>query len=398
MIALEGFELEAACPECASALEATGWTMPGMRMLAQARCTGCGRPYFVDLPAGQGLYSPMILDPATGAVHDRAGVAWFAEWLGKSWRERTDATPTFTVSRLSPLTRPAVLINCLDTLYGHALLKLLNAQQYLDAGTFDVILVIQPFLATLVPEGVAETWLVDLPLRDGTAWSDGLAAAIASESARIGDLRLAPVHPHPHPATFAIERFSRVAPFPVAQWHSSPNNAVTFIWRDDRTWSPPGRLMALSQASAVGAFFEALRGLLPDLDAAVAGLGTPGGLPGWIADLRSPRPSESVERGWLGRYSDSHAVIGVHGSNMLLPSAHAGSVFELLPDSRQGNFLQDIIFNGGDPRDLFFRYRFLPDDIAPAGLARLVAFVVARYPEFDRLMAFEASHDPDVRP
>jgi hypothetical protein len=398
VIPLEDFKLEATCPQCAAALEATGWTMPGMRMLARARCTGCGRPYFVDLPAGQGLYSPMILDPATGAVHDRAGVEWFAEWLGKSWRERTAATPAFTVSRLSPLTRPAVLINCLDTLYGHALLKLLNAQQYLDSGTVDVILIIQPFLAALVPEGVAETWRVDLPLREGTGWSDGLAADIAAECARIGDLRLAPVHPHPHPTTFAIERFSRVKPFAVDQWQSGPRKAVTFIWRDDRIWSPSGRLMARTQASAVGALFKALRGHLPDLDAAVAGIGTPGGLPGWIADMRSPRPSQSVERDWLRRYSDSHAVIGVHGSNMLLPSAHAGSVFELLPDSRQGNFLQDIVFNGSDPRNLFFRYRFLPDDTDPVRLARLVAFVVAQYPEFDRLMAFDASHDPDVRP
>lgn len=396
MIPLDDIALEAACPECAAALDATGWTMPGMRMLARARCTGCGRPWFVDLPAGQGLHSPMILDPATGAVHDRVGVEWFAEWLRGSYRERTAATPPFTVARHSPLTRPAVLINCLDTLYGHALLKLFNAQQYLDSGKFDVIPIVQPFLTALVPEGVAETWSVDIPLRDGTLWSDGLAAAIAAQSARIPDLRLAPVHPHPHPTTFAVKRFSRVPPFSLDRWNSSPKTAVTFIWRDDRTWSP-GRIMARSQAKAVGALFEALRGNLPDLDAAVAGVGTPGGLPGWIADMRSPRPSESVEQAWLGRYAQSHAVIGVHGSNMLLPSAHAGSVFELLPDDRQGNFLQDIVFNGSDPRDLFFRYRFLPDDIGPAELARLVAFVVARYPDFDRLMSFDSSHDRDVR-
>lgn len=397
MIALDNLKVEATCPICAAPLRATDWYMPGMRMLARAQCAGCRRDFFIDLPAGQGLHSPMILDAATGAVHDRVGVPWFADWLRISFRARTGATAALTIDRRLPLTRTAVLINCLDTLYGHALMKLFCAQQYLDAGTFDVILIVQPFLAPLVPEGVAETWRVDLPLGDGTRWSDSLAEAIATESARIEDLRLAPVHPHPHASIVSIARFSGVPPFATDGWHSEGTRKVTFIWRDDRIWSPAGWLAPRGQVKAVAAFFEALRGELPDLDAAVAGLGTPGGLPGWIADMRTPHPSESVERDWLRLYAASHAVIGVHGSNMILPSAHAGSVVELLPDSRQGNFLQDILFNGTDPRDLFFRYRFVPDDFAPAHLARLVAFVLARYPDFDRLMSFQAAHDPDVR-
>ncbi|MEO7634582.1 MAG: hypothetical protein ABIS38_02905 [Sphingomicrobium sp.] len=397
MIALNNLNIEATCPICAALLRATGWYMPGMRILARAQCAGCRRDFFVDLPAGQGLHSPMILDRATGAVHDRVGVAWFADWLRISFRERTGTTTALTIDRRLPITRTAVLINCLDTLYGHALLKLFSVQQYLDAGEFDVILIVQPFLASLVPKGVAETWLVDLPLPDGIRWSDSLAEAIATQSARIEDLRLAPVHPHPHASIVSIERFSSVPPFATNQWHAEGTKKVTFIWRDDRIWSPAGWLAPRGQVKAVAAFFVALRREQPHLDAAVAGLGTSGGLPDWIADKRFARPSENVERDWLRLYADSHAVIGVHGSNMILPSAHAGSVFELLPDSRQGNFLQDILFNGTDPRDLLFRYRFVPDDIAPARLARLVAFVLARYPDFDRLMSFDAGHDRDVR-
>lgn len=396
MIAPDGLAV-LSCPSCGGRLAATGWYMPGMRMLARARCGGCGRDYFADLPAGQALHSPMLLDPATGAVHDPAGVPWFADWLRDSYRDRTSETPGFTVDRHLPLTRPVVLINCLDTLFGHALLKLFNAQQYLDSGKFDVVAIVQPFLAGLVPEGVAETWRVDLPLRDGKAWNDGLAEAIAVECARLDGFRVAPVHPHPHPSIFAIERFSRTPPFDLARWHSDPKKAVTFVWRDDRTWSSRSLLGPRGQAKTVAAFFEALRAEQPGLDAAVAGIGTPGGLPGWIHDLRSPRPSEGVDRDWLRRYAQSHAVVGVHGSNMILPSAHSGSLFELLPDDRQGNFLQDVVFNGTDPRDLFFRYRFLPDDIAPDRLARLVAFVLERYPDFDRLMAYDSSHDRDVR-
>lgn len=398
MIDLDNPVIDAACPACAAPLRAHGWYMPGMRMLARARCTGCGHDWFLDLPAGQGIYSPVVLDPATGAVHDRTGVPWFADWLRLSYRDRSAESPPFKVIRHAPITRPAVLINCIDMLYGHAVLKLLNAQQYLDSGSVDVLLLVQPCLRPLIPGGVAEVWEVDLPLAEGTAWSDGLAAVIAAQAERFAELRLAPVHPHIHPRTFAIERFSKVTPFALAAWHEKPVGTVTFIWREDRPWRPGGGLLRRGQTGAVVAFFEALRRLLPGLDAAVAGLGDPGGLPDWIADMRARRPEGEIERSWLRRYAASHAVVGMHGSNMLLPSAHAGSTFELLPEERDGNVLQDILPNGTDPRDILFRYRFVRPDIAPAKLARLVALVVARYPDFDRMMAFDAAHDPDVRP
>ncbi len=52
-------------------------------------------------------------------------------------------------------------------------------------------------------------------------------------------------------------------------------------------------------------------------------------------------------------------VIGVHGSNMLLPTAHAGSLVELIGPERWGNFTQDVLFReAGDCRETFFRYRF----------------------------------------
>jgi hypothetical protein len=397
MIDLRHLAIETACPACAAPLDAAGWHMPGMRMLARASCSGCGRDWFVDLPAGQGLYTPVILDPRDGSVRGGTGARWFADWLRDSWRDRTSDNLAFRVERRAPVSRPVVLINCLDTLYGHALLKLFNAQQYLDAGKVDVVLLVQPFLAALIPQGVAEVWEVELPLREGTRWSDGLAERIATECDRFPELRLAPVHPHPHPSTFSIERFSKVPPFDCGHWHGGPRKSVTFIWRDDRSWPAKRRLLAGGQARAVPAFFEELRQHLPTLDAAVAGLGTAGGLPGWIEDLRTPRPDAAMEKAWLQRYAASHAVIGVHGSNMLLPSAHAGSVFEFLPEDREGNVLQDLIFNGTDARDLMFRTRLLQDDIAPDRLASLVALVVGRYPDFDRLMRFEDKQDSDVR-
>lgn len=42
--------------------------------------------------------------------------------------------------------------------------------------------------------------------------------------------------------------------------------------------------------------------------------------------------------------------MGVHGSNMLLPSAHARATLVLMPRKRWGNFIQDILFQEPNPR------------------------------------------------
>jgi len=131
-----------------------------------------------------------------------------------------------------------------------------------------------------------------------------------------------------------------------------------------------------------------LRGEFPLLDFAVAGIGKASGLPDWISDLRLTKLDVKAERAWCERYAESHLVIGVHGSNMLLPSAHAGGVIELISEERWGNFLQDILFRRSDSREMFFRYRFAPHSTTPEDLARL-ASTMLRYEDFRRLMSPE---------
>jgi hypothetical protein len=79
-----------------------------------------------------------------------------------------------------------------------------------------------------------------------------------------------------------------------------------------------------------------------------------------ITDLRRTVLDESTERAWCERYACSHIVIGVHGSSMLLPSAHAGAVVELIPPDRWRNLLQDLLFRPDDLGETIFRCRILP--------------------------------------
>ncbi|MDT5270956.1 MAG: hypothetical protein QOH49_3142 [Acidobacteriota bacterium] len=397
------------CPYCRARLNVKGWHIPGMRNLADLLCGLCGREFYGDLAAGQALYTPMLLEKATGAVHDAHGVEWFAEWLRDSYAGRTDVPVPFSVQEKRPITRPVVLLNCLDTLYGHSLLKLLNAQSYLDQQqVVDLVVMVPSFLAWMVPDGAAQVWVVGLPLRRGTEWNDWLAREVRRRVETFGRVSLSHALSHPRPDAFDIERFTRVKPFPLGEWDARlAQPAVTFIWRDDRPWRAPAevpqhrrgqlrRLMASQprpregQPQLVSELAETLRHDLPALDFAVAGLAAAGeheDLPAWVKDMRRPESDDDAERDWCERYAASHVVVGVHGSNMLLPSAHAGGVVELIGPERWGNFTQDILFrDAGDCRETFFRYRFVDDSTPPPALSQLVSLLLRKRESFRHLM------------
>lgn len=397
------------CPYCRVQLSIVGWHIPGMRSMANLHCAGCGREFYGDLATGQALYTPMLLEKESGAVHDAHGVGWFAGWLRESYARRVDAPVSFEVRELLPVMRPVVLLNCLDTLYGHSLLKLLNAQYYLDRTDVDLVLIVPSFLEWMVPDGVAQVWVVGLPLSRGTQWNEWLAREIRRRVEAFDTISLSHALSHPRPDEYDIERFTRVKPFPLHEWNARLTNpTVTFIWRDDRTWrSTTGdtaharreRLSRLFKRSShssnrqhrlVTALAEALRRDWPALDFAVAGLseaGRNGIFPSWVKDLRRSTVDGAVERLWCARYAASHVVVGVHGSNMLLPTAHAGSLVELISSDRWGNFTQDVLFHDTDDcRDTLFRYRFMPHSTTPHALAQLIGLMFKGLESFRHLM------------
>ncbi len=388
------------CPYCQVRLEVKGWYIPGMRNLADLKCHQCKREFYGDLPAGHGLYYPMLLERATGIVYDKYGVNWFANWLRDSYANRVQSPVEFIVEELLPLKQP-VLLNCLDTLYGHCLLKLLNAQYYLDHHPdLDLVVLCPRFLRWMVPEDVAAIWTVDLPLKRGIQWNDWLATEIKRRIERLEMWWLSVAFSHPHPEDYDIVRFTGVRPFSVDEWDKLLDQPrVTFIWREDRVWPDLNRCGCWQrltrslkrkfglvqhpldeQKRKVIALAQALHEAFPKIDFAVAGLGHPGDLPKWITDLRTVDISEHIERAWCEKYAQSHVVIGVHGSNMLLPSAHAGAVVELVPTERWGNLIQDILINAGDIREIMFRYAFLPFDSSESVIKDVTASIIRYHP------------------
>lgn len=104
-----------------------------------------------------------------------------------------------------------------------------------------------------------------------------------------------------------------------------------------------------------------------------------------IRDLRVEAPDADEERALCRRYADSHVVMGVHSSNMLLPSGHAGATFELLPNKRYGNLWQDLLPQTSEAKSTLFHYRMLPLDASPGPMADHVTEFIEGWGHRDQL-------------
>lgn len=372
-----------------------------MRNLADLLCPECHHSFYADLATGHGIYYPMLLDRETGRIFGSRAAEWFGSCFRESFAHRSSEPIEFVVEQHKPISR-AILLNCLDAFYGHCVLKLLNAQYHLDhVSDLDLIVMIPKTLRWLVPDGVAAVWSVDWPLNKGIQWNDWLAHEIHERISSLEACWLSVAFSHAHPEDFDIERFVRTSPFVERTWADDTGPVkVTFIWRHDRRWCSSWldiasrwerrlrlpdlfrlatRLAIRQQQRRIEILAASLRKEIPNLHFAITGLAERGGFANPVCDLRNGNPDDRVEREWCECYASSHVVMGVHGSNMLIPSALAGAVLELMPADRWGNVLQDLLFQTQDLREAMYKFRIVPASLSVREASRIVTSLVKDY-------------------
>jgi len=345
--------------------------------------------------------TPYTVDKSLKNIYgEPRALSWFGDTLLKSLKNPALDDVVFTVERKKNA-KTIVIVNCIDFLYGHSLLKLFNVESYLkNEKKKGIIVIIPKSLRWMVPTGVSEIWTVSIPFSKANNFYPELDKKIKHELRRFDSVYIAGTSSHPK--EFAIQPFTNtdVHDFASSQFR------ITFIWREDRLWTRNNTLSKLAarfpvlqqlflrrQHSHVRTLFTQLRDHLSDATFTVAGYGQSTVFPAWIEDKRQRVFTEAVERELCNVYSQSRIVIGIHGSNMLLPSAHAGITIDLMPSDRWGNLAQDIVFQKHDIYTTVFRYRFLPQTISIPDLTNIVSSCVKNFASYLRL--FDASVSSD---
>lgn len=383
-------DAEADCHGCGTRIHAGSVLWQGIHVCARFECSACGTAFIEDLSVGHAISAQVRVDLATGAMtgHDRSR-DWFGEPLRSSLQQPDNSPIGFEVEIRKAATR-VVVLNCIDFLYGHSLLKLLNATHHLRNRGPDLVVLVPSFLRWLVPEGVAEVWTVDLPLARAQRYFPDLQRRMDKEFERFEQVEVS--RAFSHPSDFRLEDFTRVPRHDF----SAKDYRVTFVWRADRLWLPENlwtriarrvrlhSLMLVMQRLKIRILLGRVRRVIPRARLTVAGLGRQGNFPSWIEDSRVDRLGDTqAERAHCRIYSESRVVIGVHGSNLLLPSGHAGMCIDLMPAARWSNLAQDILLSpedfSGDQRVSAYRYRFVPISMSPREVADMMVSMIRSF-------------------
>ena len=383
------------CPLCGRGLENGGFLMTGMRNLVDVFCPACRKSWYCDFPSGHGLLYPFFIEKKTGKLEQTTN--WFGRLLTQGYAQQDTQPVQISVETYGNHSQ-VVILNCLDFLYGHCLIKLLNVQRYLDHGSVPVAVIVPRQLRHLVPASVGEVWTVELPIRKLTGWFVSLEEQFKHLMRAKEICYLAVVTQHLDPDAYDLERFQ--SPDFALDYSSSLSQqpVVTFVYREDRLW---GKSIQ-HQIENIEELYAHLESRLGSFSFVVAGIGRAGKLTDRIQDWRVERFTLDDERKLLDLYRESQCVVGVHGSNMLLPSGLARIVVELLPESRFGCAYQSWLTHQelDSPYDYFFRYTAIPGDehlltIKPNVLASFIYSKIIEYERF-RLYIQQYSKLKDV--
>lgn len=354
------------CPYCGGEAVSSRVLWQGIHVAVVASCSVCHVETVTDLPIGQAIFTPYQINTATGEVFgNEDALNWFGRPFLESLCKPDSLYPVVIQIEKRREISDAVIINCLDYLYGHSLLKLLNSDSHRETDRqVGLVVLIPSFLRWMVPKYVAEVWVVNIPLSKSQSYFPLLHAEIEKQLIRFNEVYLSLAHSHP--SHFDIINFTGEKPCRL----DVPVSLIAFIWREDRIWAGRWAVKLLKmfgldlywQNNKVTRLFKLLKGSIPEAEFVVVGLGKATHFPKWIRDARVESFDEHSERTMCRIYSESKLVIGVHGSNMLLPSAHAWATIDIMPDERWPNLAQDILYQGSndDIRITSWRYRFLP--------------------------------------
>ncbi|HLT71503.1 MAG TPA: hypothetical protein VKZ75_02580 [Cyclobacteriaceae bacterium] len=392
------FELHFSCPECGSGsakLNCIG--LPGMYWLADYRCDSCGTEFLQSLPVGHMIDHPLGVNKKSGKLYpDDWNMWWQYVPFSKSFATVSeDDVPIRKV--VYKESKKVLILNTLDYLYGHTILRLFNAQHYLDHHPDVGLIVIVPQICEwLIPEGCAEAWIVPLRLGQMVCSYPAIDRFVSDQLERFDEVYISKGFNHPDFTKIDISRFTGVRPFDVEKFYDQ-KPFFTFALREDRWWlrSPinsmvfrVARKLGLSkflqsilvkqQNALVRRAIRRIRREIPEAEFGITGLGKGGSLSRWASDRRAVKITPEIEREWCRMYAQSHVVIGIHGSNMLLPTAHAAGCVEVLMQDRYRNIVQDLSVRYNDRRQLFF-YRFVDQYAAPSSVAAKVVAIYRNY-------------------
>ncbi|NHE56250.1 hypothetical protein [Cyclobacterium plantarum] len=328
--------------------------------------------------------------------YDRAKGSWMALPLIKSLQEKPEREPEINLLQVQK-GRELLLVNCLDSCFGHVFTKIWNVYLLKKKFPTKTLAVLLPARCSwLINDEKVEIWAVDLPLQEIDKGLKHLDFWVKAQFKRFDRVTLSEVPVHVDQEQLDFGKILQAKPFDLVDFGRLPVQ-LTFIWRNDRFWlnsrlldllhkasikfgglSLLRGLFCYQQARLMGRLFQKISKVLPDANFFVTGLGKQGRLGSGWQDRRVEQIDLPVEREWNEIYRQSHLVIGVHGSHMLIPTALSAGFIEILPRHKLPHITEDI-GRHHKGRIAHFMGRFVDEFSGPGLVARHVESVLGEF-------------------
>ena len=120
------------CVQCGKKdFSSHGFVFPGIHIQGKYTCNGCGLEFYRDLPVGFAVNHPMTITKDYKLYGSSKNREWISEPLLDGIQNKNEQE--VQVERLVyKKVKQVIILNTLDFLYGHVLLKLYNAIYYLE--------------------------------------------------------------------------------------------------------------------------------------------------------------------------------------------------------------------------------------------------------------------------
>jgi len=357
----------------------------GIHLLAKFNCPSCTRTFFHTLPTGHDLLFPISFDE-TGRLLNTDVQA--EQWLVGPLLDSFVKLKKINVGIEREVFRQAdeaIILNCLDNCFGHSFYKLWNAQilktKYPDKS---IVVFIPKRMRWLLPDNIDEVWSFDSSFADLGKFIGNLDEEVSENLLpRFSNVFVSKAFTHLDLEKINLKSFLKTERFDLEKF-SNGLPRITFALREDRFWHKnpfeffvfkafvklglARKIFVWRQNRLVNRTAKKIKEKLTNAEFYATGLNRTGRLSTRITDLRVETPSAQHEMQWCQLYSKSHVIIGVHGSNMLIPTALAAGFIEILPRHKIRHIAEDTSLNYNSRYTLFLG-RHLDQFVTPTLVA-----------------------------
>ena len=388
------------CPICNNEMTNKNITFTGMRTLISVSCNKCKETFYTDLPTGHGLYYSFYYSQTKNKiVNDKINGQWFAKSLENTIRNSLDIKVNIKSEEKS--SSKLLILSVIDSYFGHSLLRLLTIQYYFRKNkNKDILLIIPKNLEWIVPKYIKNVIVCNVSGKNGDRWINGLSEIIQIFIDKYEEVFLASEYQHIYKSK-NIDNFTGIKPNNPDVIMNNDKMCIGYIWREDRLWNKRTqldiifkkiekvvginlrRILIKQQYNNVKQLLLDIREKIPEAQFYVSGFGKFGEFPDFIEDLRTTSIDKDIEIKWIKKYLNTSLIIGLHGSNMILPSAYSAMTLDIMPEWKWNNVMEDIIIQTySNQYDTLFRYRFIPKQTPVNIIADIAISMLIYYKKF----------------